>query len=153
MYPYCYPGYFASPQMGTPQYKMPVQPQMPSAPLQPQMPSAPLPQTYPEIPGTTSGKPVIPAPPPTPIKGTPAAGGEVGQGFPVVTDTAYTQGFLKTQIGQKVRIEFLIGTNLLTDRTGVLVDVGISYVVIRLQETDDLMMGDIYSIKFVTFFK
>jgi hypothetical protein len=49
-----------------------------------------------------------------------------------------------------MRVEFLLGTNLLTDRTGTLVAVGASYIVLRLVDSDDLMMCDIFSIKFVT---
>ncbi|MDD2481030.1 MAG: hypothetical protein WCY24_06105 [Lutispora sp.] len=72
---------------------------------------------------------------------------------PVVMETQYTQGFLKTQIGSKVKIEFLIGTNMLVDREGVLLDVGVSYIIINETETDDLLLCDIYSIKFVRFYR
>ncbi|WP_330400304.1 hypothetical protein [Tepidibacter mesophilus] len=41
---------------------------------------------------------------------------------------------------------------MLIDREGVLVEVGISYVVIRESRTNDLLMCDIYSIKFVRVF-
>lgn len=67
-----------------------------------------------------------------------------------VESTLYTPGFLRTQIGRKVRVEFLLGTNLLTDRTGTLVAVGASYIILRMIDADDLIMCDIYSIKFVT---
>lgn len=67
-----------------------------------------------------------------------------------VASPLYTPGFLRTQIGRRMRIEFLIGTSNLTDRTGTLVSVGASYVIIRLIDSDDLMLCDIYSIKFVT---
>ena len=69
-----------------------------------------------------------------------------------VLDIEYTQGYLKTQIGKRIKIEFLIGTNMLIDREGTLIDVGISYVIIREVETDDLLLCDIYSIKFVRFY-
>lgn len=69
-----------------------------------------------------------------------------------VLDVEYTQGYLKTQIGQRIKVEFLIGTNMLVDREGTLVDVGISYIIIREVETDDLLLCDIYSIKFVRFY-
>ncbi|HOQ08287.1 MAG TPA: hypothetical protein PLP87_10875 [Clostridiales bacterium] len=65
-------------------------------------------------------------------------------------NTFFTPGFLRTQIGRRMRVEFLLGTNLLTDRTGTLVAVGASYIVLRLVDSDDLMMCDIFSIKFVT---
>ena len=69
-----------------------------------------------------------------------------------IFDTEYTQGYLRTQIGARVKVEFLIGTNMLIDREGTLVDVGISYIIIREVETDDLLLCDIYSIKFVRFY-
>ncbi len=70
----------------------------------------------------------------------------------VENDNLYTQGFLRNQIGKKVKIEFLIGTNMLMDREGILLDVGISYVLIREVDTNDLVMADMYSIKFVRIF-
>lgn len=69
-----------------------------------------------------------------------------------VFDIEYTQGYLKTQIGKRVKVEFLIGTNMLIDREGTLMDVGISYIIIQEVETDDLLLCDIYSIKFVRFY-
>ncbi|EPY2302180.1 hypothetical protein [Clostridium sporogenes] len=67
-------------------------------------------------------------------------------------DILYNQGFLKTQIGKRVKIEFLIGTNMLIDREGTLVGVGISYILIDEVDTNDLIMADMYSIKFVRIF-
>lgn len=72
---------------------------------------------------------------------------------PLVMDTEYTQGYLKTQIGSKIKVEFLIGTNMLVDREGILVDVGVSYIIIIETETDDYLLCDIYSIKFVRFYR
>jgi hypothetical protein len=69
-----------------------------------------------------------------------------------VFDTQFTQGYLRTQIGRRVRVEFLLGTNTMQDRAGTLVDVGISYIIINEEETDDLLLCDIYSIKFVRFY-
>jgi hypothetical protein len=69
-----------------------------------------------------------------------------------VMDIEFTQGYLKTQIGKRVKIEFLIGTNMLIDREGTLTDVGISYIIIQEVDTDDLLLCDIYSIKFVRFY-
>lgn len=69
-----------------------------------------------------------------------------------VMDIEFTQGYLKTQIGKRVKVEFLIGTNMLIDREGTLMDVGISYIIIQEVDTDDLLLCDIYSIKFVRFY-
>lgn len=65
-------------------------------------------------------------------------------------NTAYTPAFLKRYIGSLVRIEFLIGTTYLEDRTGILIEVGASYVVLRSIQDNNLLYCDIYSIKFVT---
>ncbi|WP_180375390.1 hypothetical protein [Clostridium thermarum] len=70
-------------------------------------------------------------------------------GAPVYLDTNYMQGHLRTLIGRYVKVEFLIGVNSFIDREGVLLDVGISYIVLREAQTDDNLMCDIYSIKFV----
>jgi len=74
------------------------------------------------------------------------------EGPPTLTDIGYTPAYLKTQIGRRVKIEFILGTNMLVDREGTLIDVGINYVIIREAETDDLLLCDLYSIKFVKFY-
>ncbi len=101
------------------------------------------------VPGTLPGQIA-----PLPQFETPGALTGVAPGLglqrPTTEDYLYTQGYLTTQIGRNVRVEFLIGDNTTTDRRGVLVGVGIDYVLIRLEQTDDLLVGDLYSIKFVT---
>jgi hypothetical protein len=62
----------------------------------------------------------------------------------------YTPAFLREQIGKLMRVEFLIGTNNLVDRIGILQDVGASYILLRSFENDSLVYCDIYSIKFIT---
>ena len=65
----------------------------------------------------------------------------------------YTAGFLRNFIGCNMRVEFLIGTSgALVDRVGVLMEVGASYIVLQPFQTDDLLMCDMYSIKFVTIY-
>lgn len=103
----------------------------------------PLPTGYPTG-GTAT--PLLPS-----QTGTPAV--PVGEQIPLtVQSTLFTPGFLKTQIGRRMRVEFLIGTGTLIDRTGTLLAVGASYILLRLIESDDVMMCDIYSIKFATIF-
>jgi hypothetical protein len=70
----------------------------------------------------------------------------------VLSDTNFTQGFLQTQIGRHVKVEFLLGTNMFVDREGVLVKVGTDYIIIQETETDDYLLCDIYSIKFIRFY-
>ncbi len=65
----------------------------------------------------------------------------------------YTAGFLRNFIGKTMRVEFIIGTSgTLVDRTGELVEVGASYIVLKPAFTDDLLMCDLYAIKFVTIY-
>ena len=67
----------------------------------------------------------------------------------IMTNGIYTPAFLRQYLGRLVRIEFLIGTNDLIDRIGILEDVGASYVLLRSIESGNLLYADIYSIKFV----
>ncbi|MCI8443645.1 MAG: hypothetical protein HFJ37_00425 [Clostridia bacterium] len=76
---------------------------------------------------------------------------EINQNSPeILTNAIYTPGFLRQQIGKLMRVEFLIGTNNLVDRIGILQDVGASYILLRSFENDSLVYCDIYSIKFIT---
>lgn len=67
-----------------------------------------------------------------------------------LTNNIYTPAFLRENIGKLMRVEFLIGTNNLVDRTGILVDVGASYILLKALESDIITYADIYSIKFIT---
>jgi hypothetical protein len=77
---------------------------------------------------------------------------ETAPGSPTNLGTDYTQGYLKTQIGKRMRVTFLLGTNLIQDRSGVLTDVGISYIILREDETNRPVLCDIYSVKFVNIY-
>ena len=68
----------------------------------------------------------------------------------ILTNSIYTPAFLREYIGRLMRVEFLIGTNNLVDRIGILADVGASYILLSSLESDSLVYCDIYSIKFVT---
>lgn len=68
----------------------------------------------------------------------------------ILTNPIYTPAFLREQIGKLMRVEFLIGTNNITDRIGILEDVGASYILLHSFENDSLIYCDIYSIKFIT---
>ena len=68
----------------------------------------------------------------------------------ILTNNIYTPAFLRQNIGKLMRVEFLIGTNNLTDRIGILEDVGASYILLRALESNNVVYADIYSIKFIT---
>lgn len=62
----------------------------------------------------------------------------------------YIAGLLRSFIGQKMRVQFLIGTNgALVDRTGTLIEVGANYIMLQPNDSDDLVICDLYSIKFI----
>ena len=67
-----------------------------------------------------------------------------------LTNNIYTPAFLRENIGKLMRVEFLVGTNNLVDRTGILIDVGASYILLRALESDVITYADLYSIKFIT---
>ncbi|AFS77979.1 hypothetical protein Curi_c09630 [Gottschalkia acidurici 9a] len=71
---------------------------------------------------------------------------------PVVRSRDYIQGYLRSIIGRYVKVEFILGTNMLMDREGTLLEVGIDHIVLREPETDDHVVADLYSIKFVRVF-
>ena len=126
------------------------QPTFPSYTVTPSgtFPGAPVSvQAGPQAPGVISQVSGIP----TQVPGAmPQVMPGLGLQTPTAQDYLYTQGYLVTQIGRNVRIEFLVGESFLTDRRGTLVQVGIDYVVIREADSDDLLTCDLYSIKFVT---
>jgi len=77
---------------------------------------------------------------------------ETAPGSPTGLDVEYTQGYLRTQIGKRMRVTFLLGTNTIQDREGILEKVGVSYIILKEAQTGNLTLCDIYSIKFVVIF-
>lgn len=73
--------------------------------------------------------------------------------FPVTADTIqYLNGFIRTQIGRRVKVEFLVGSNTLETREGYLLGVGANYILINELDTNDLTACDFYNVKFIRFF-
>lgn len=62
------------------------------------------------------------------------------------------QQILRDNVGQYVDVEFLIGTDGLTTRSGQLYAVGVSYIVLFDRRNNRYMICDLYSIKFVTIY-
>lgn len=65
----------------------------------------------------------------------------------------YLNGFLRTQIGNRVTVNFLIGTNTYIDKSGKLLAVGANYIVLQEAMTDDLLVCDFFNIKFITIYR
>ena len=70
-----------------------------------------------------------------------------------VENPYYVSGFLKNYIGKNMLVQFLIGENTLVDRRGRLIEIGASFIVLQPAGSDDLLMCDLYSIKFVTIYR
>lgn len=64
----------------------------------------------------------------------------------------YLNGFLHTQLGRRVRLEFIVGTSNLESRDGILLAVGANFILINVENSNDLMACDFYNLKFVTFY-
>ena len=62
------------------------------------------------------------------------------------------QQIMRDNIGEYMDVEFLIGTNGLTTRSGQLRAVGVSYIVLYDRSNDRYMICDLYSVKFVTIY-
>ncbi|MFL0248234.1 hypothetical protein [Candidatus Clostridium stratigraminis] len=120
----------------------------------PQNPHTPIPQNpnTPQGPGGSTAMPPFPGPAQTPGTNIPGQNFEMAPGSPIQQDINYTQGYLRTQIGRRMLVSFLIGTSTYQDRTGVLEKVGISYIILKEPEGTELLC-DIYSIKFVRIFQ
>jgi len=72
------------------------------------------------------------------------------EGPPPATEEGFIPAYLRRNLGKNVRAEFIIGTNQYTDRTGVLIEVGINYFVLEDVNSRTHIMCDLYSVKFVT---
>ena len=106
----------------------------------PNVPRMPIPSTPKQQPQQTQQ----PAPTPPSF--------EIAPGSPISLGPGYTQYYLKQQIGKRVKVTFLIGTNTVQDRDGILLEVGISYLDLKDLEANFLVMGDLYSVKFVNIY-
>ena len=62
------------------------------------------------------------------------------------------QQFLSENLGQFVVIEFLVGTQTLSAKAGILYAVGTSVVTLYQELSQTFVTCDIFSIKFVTFY-
>lgn len=73
--------------------------------------------------------------------------------FPVTAESLqYLNGFLRTQIGRRVSIDFLVGSNTIITKTGFLLGVATNYILINELDTNDLTTCDFYNIKFIRFY-
>lgn len=73
--------------------------------------------------------------------------------FPVTAESIqYLNGFIRTQIGRRISVTFLVGSNTLEEKNGYLLGVGANYILINEIDTNDLTACDFFNIKFIRFF-
>ncbi len=72
--------------------------------------------------------------------------------FPVTAESIqYLNGFIRTQIGRRVQVDFLIGNNEIITKDGYLLGVGANYILLNEIGTNDVTACDFYNIKFIRF--
>ena len=72
--------------------------------------------------------------------------------FPVTAESIqYLNGFIRTQIGRRAQIQFLMGNSDLVEKDGFLLGVGANYILINEIGTNDITACDFYNIKFIRF--
>lgn len=72
--------------------------------------------------------------------------------YPVTAESIqYLNGFIRTQIGRRVQVEFLMGNAELIEKDGFLLGVGANYILINEIGTNDITACDFYNIKFIRF--
>ena len=64
-----------------------------------------------------------------------------------VTDVQAFTGFLSTQIGRYMRVEQLIGSNIVEDRFGFLVGLGTNFIILQEITTGNIMVLDLFTIR------
>lgn len=84
----------------------------------------------------------------TPSITTPAGGIGAEQN----TGIEYLNGLIRTQIGRRASIDFLLGTSGMVTKDGYILGVGSNYILINEVDTDDITACDFYNIKFIKFF-
>ena len=64
----------------------------------------------------------------------------------------YLNGLIRTQIGRRASIDFLLGNSGMVTKDGYILGVGSNYILINEIDTDDITACDFYNIKFIRFF-
>lgn len=73
--------------------------------------------------------------------------------IPVREDSVSMMGeMLQSVIGYYVVCDFLIGTQIIETRDGILYRVGTNYITLYQPSLDRYVVGDLYSLKFITIY-
>lgn len=78
---------------------------------------------------------------------------DVQNPYPITAESLqYLNGFIRTQIGRRVTIDFLVGSNTIVSKSGFLLGVASNYILINELDTNDITTCDFYNIKFIRFY-
>lgn len=78
---------------------------------------------------------------------------DIANPYPVTPESLqYLNGFIRTQIGRRVSIDFLVGSNTIVTKSGFLLGVAANYILINELDTNDITTCDFYNIKFIRFY-
>lgn len=72
------------------------------------------------------------------------------EGYTEVLDVyniQYLNGYLRTQIGNFCSVQLLLGISGIETREGILIGVGVNYIILKIADTEDTLILDFYSIK------
>ncbi len=73
--------------------------------------------------------------------------------IPVTNESIqYLNGFIRSQIGRRVNVEFLVGTDTMVEKEGYLVAVGANFILLNELSSDDIIACDFYNLKFIKFY-
>ncbi len=130
---------------------IPAAPTSPAAPVPPGIPRAPATPTLPESEQAFPVNPLLPRILPTSSTLTVPSNPLLPPQYATTLDyesLQYLNGYLRTQIGNYVEAEFLVGSTNITMRAGRLAGVGLNYILIEDLSTGDISACDFYNIKF-----
>lgn len=73
--------------------------------------------------------------------------------YPVTSESIqFLNGFIRTQIGRRVSIDFLVGSNSMVTKSGYLLGVATNYILINELDSNDITACDFFNIKFIRFY-
>ncbi len=72
--------------------------------------------------------------------------------YPITAESIqFLNGFIRTQIGRRAQIQFLVGSTDIVEKDGFILGVGSNYILINEIGTNDITACDFYNIKFIRF--
>lgn len=136
---------------GMPMFPTPAAPTAPIIPGTPATPTIPLPSPEPEqtLPISPLPPKVLPVSPNITVPANPLLPPDYATTLDYES-LQYLNGYLRTQIGKYVEVEFLVGSTNIAVKYGKLTGVGLNYILIEDPTTRDVSACDFYNIKFFT---